>query len=225
MGSSELGLDHFLFYDTAQQQVAETIGVQTQFEIGPGQGPEKIRLVSTFLFANPVQKNDEKIIDPNAHLTWYRVYDPLPDPTRIVNYTDQFGRRRAYLGRKAGFLAPTQKTQRGSKFPEELDHYVAYQVLDSKPVNKPVKLRDQWGRTEATVLYPLFFAAPSRKWHDGKTQGVKNAKAHLAIYRITPSSVEKSPKTRDQFGARVVNAFRRVLLAVPCSKGRWEQVD
>lgn len=225
MGSKELGLDHFLFYDTANQRVAESIRVQTQFEIGPDEHPEGIRLTSTHLFANPVQKNEEKILDPNAHLTWYRVFDPVPDPARIVNYTDQFGRRRVYLGRKAGFLTPTLKVRRGGKFPEKLDHYVAYQVLESTPVDKAVKLRDQWGNTEAKVYYPLFFAAPSRKWHGQTVDGIQNAKAHLAIYRISPSSIEKHANARDQFGRRVVHAFRRVLLAVPCDKGKWEEVD
>ena len=224
MGSEELGLDHFLFYDTVSQRVGESIRVQTQFEIGPDEYPEGIRLTSTHLFANPVQKNQESILDPNAHLTWYRVYDPVPDPLRTVNYTDQFGRRRVYLGRKAGFLTPTLKYRRGARFPERLDHYVAYQVLESTQVNKAVKLRDQWGRAEAKVYYPLFFAAPSRKWHAGGVDGVKNAKAHLAIYRISPSPLEKQVTVRDQFGRRVVHAFRRVLLAVPCQKGRWQEV-
>lgn len=225
MTSRDLGLDHFLFYDVADQAAAESIGVQTQFEIGPTAGPERIRLASTLLFGNPVQKNEEKILDPHAHLTWYRVFDPVPDPTRVVNYRDQFGRRRIVIGRKAAFLTPTHKVERGSRAPEKLDHYVAYQVLDAKPVNRAVKLRDQWGTTEARVMYPLFFAAPSRKWHAGETYGIKNAKAHLAIYRISPSSIRKTARTRDQFGSRVVQAFRSVLLAVPCAKGKWEVVD
>ena len=182
-------------------------------------------LRAAILFANPVRKNNEKILDPNAHLTAYIAYDQVPDPVRVVNYTDQFGRRRIYMGRKTLFLSPTQKARRGSKFPEELDHYVAFQVLDSTPVNKPVKLRDQWGASETRVLYPLFFAAPSRKWHAGNVDGIKNAKAHLAIYRIMPTASGRAAKSRDQFGTRVVNAERSVLLAVPCSKGKWQVAD
>ncbi len=225
MSSKELGLDHFLFYDTADQRVAERIRVQTQFEVGRDEEPDVIRLTAAALFANPVKKNSEGILDPNAHLTWYRVHDPVPDPMRMVNYRDQFGRRRVCLGRKAGFLAPTQKERRGGRFPEGLDHYVVYQVLESTPVNKTVALRDQWGATKTKVHYPLFFAAPSRKWHAGQVDGIQNAKAHLAIYRITPTSVEKTAKTRDQFGSRAVIAYRRVLLGVPCDKGRWDLLD
>ena len=55
--------------------------------------------------------------------------------------------------------------------------------------------------------------------------GVKNAKAHLAIYRITPSLAAKVGKTRDQFGTRIVNASRTVLLAVPAQKGKWQVAE
>ncbi len=71
------------------------------------------------------------------------------------------------------------------------------------------------------MYYPLFFAAPSRKWHGSEVHGI-NGKAHLAIYRISPRAVQKRAKTRDQFGTRLTEAFRSVLLAVPCTKGKWE---
>lgn len=226
MDSAELGLDHFLFYQIATQPAGDVIGVQTQFDVGPTAGPEKIQLRAATLFANPVQKNNEKILDQNAHLTWYQAYDAIPDPMRTVNYTDQFGRRKVVLGRKYAFLSPTQKDRRGTAFPEGLDHYVVFQVLDSSaPVNKAVKLQDQWGKTSARVYSPRFFAAPSRKWHDGNVDGVNNAKAHLAIYQINPTAVEKVAKSRDQFGTRVINAYRTVLLGVPCKKGKWTVTD
>ncbi len=221
MTSRELGLDHFLFYDTADQLQDESIRVQTQFD----EEMEAVRLRGSLLFANPVDKNGEGILDRNAHLTWWSMYDPVPDPMRVVNYRDQFGRRRAYLGRKVALLTPTEKARRGSKFPERLDHFVVYHVLDSTAVNKAVKLKDQWGADSAKVYYPLYFAAPARKWHAGRISEVVNPDAHLAIYRINPTSVQKMAKTRDQFGARVTNAFRRVLLGVPCKKGKWDVAE
>ena len=80
-------------------------------------------------------------------------------------------------------------------------------------------------RASFTFNGKLLAAAPPRKWHGQTVDGVQNAKAHLAIYRISPSSLEKSARARDQFGRRLVHAFRRVLLAVPCDKGKWEEVD
>ncbi len=225
MGNTDLGLDHFLFYDIATQPAGDIIGVQTQFDIGPAFGPERLQLRAAILFGNPVQKNDEKILDRNAHLTFYAAYDAVPDPMRTVNYTDQFGRRKVIIGRKYGFLSPTQKAFRGTRFPEKLDHYVAFQVLDGAPVNKAVKLKDQWGAYTAKVYTPAFFAAPSRKWHDGKVDGVNNAAAHLAIYRISPTAAANTAKTRDQFGTRIAHSGRTVLLAVPCKKGKWEVTD
>lgn len=221
MTSRELGLDHFLFYDTVDHAQDESIRIQTQFD----EEMEPVRVRGTRYFANPVSKNGEGIVDPNAHLTWWVMHDPVPDPMRVVNYTDQFGRRRVYLGRKVALLTPTHKSRRGGKFPERLDHYVAFQVLDSTTVNKSVKLKDQWGADSAKVYYPVLFAAPARKWHAGRISEISNKAAHLAIYRINPTSVEKQAKTRDQFGARITHAFRRVLLGVPCKKGKWEAQD
>jgi hypothetical protein len=222
MESKELGVDHFLFYDIATQEGGEVIRVKTQFD----KRPEKIGLRAAVLFANPVSKNGEKIVDRNAHLTFYVAYDRIPDPTRVVDYTDQFGKRRVYIGRKFGFLSPTQKAHEGSKFPKRLDHYVAFEVLDyGEPVNRPVRLRDQWGRYESRVLYPAFFAAPSKKWHDCEVDDINNEKTHLAIYRITPNAAEKHAKSRDQFGSRPIHAGRTALLAVPCKKRRWKAFD
>lgn len=219
MNDQELHLDHFQFYDVANQQAGYVVGLQGQFD----KQPEKVQLTYLNLFANPVSKNSEPISDKNAHLTWYDLYDPAPDPTRIVTFENQFGAQKVVIGRTYALLAPTQKAEPGSSFPEQLDHFKVYQVLDGEPVNKQITLEDQFGARETRVYQPVFFAVPARKWWEGQTFGIHNDRAHLAIYRIYPGSVDKTILTRDQFGRRYQQVFRSILLGVPSVKESWEQ--
>ncbi len=220
MTAKDLGLDYFKFYDAANQRAGYVVGLQGQFD----RVPERAQLTYLNMFANPTSKNGEAIHDKNAHLTFYNLYDPSPDPMRKVTFENQFGKQTVVTGRAYALLVPTQKVKRGSVFPEKLDHYKVYQVLDSEQVNKRVKLKDQFAATEARVYYPLFFAVPVRKWYEGQVYGVNNAKAHLAIYRIYPDSLQKTIATRDQFSQRYLNLFRGVLLAAPSRKLEWKEV-
>ncbi len=221
MTAKELGLDYFKFYDVANQSAGYVVGLQGQFD----REPERAQMTYLNLFANPASKNGEPIVDKNAHLTWYDLYDPTPDPMRKVAFENQFGKQTVVTGRSYALLVPTQKAEPGSVFPEKLDHYKVYQVLQGEPVNKAVKLEDQFASGEARIYDPVFFAVPVRKWYEGRTFGVNNAKAHLAIYRIFPDSVQKTILTRDQFSRRYQNVFRGVLLGAPSVKLDWKEVD
>ncbi len=57
-----------------------------------------MRLRAAPAFANPVQKNDERILDPNAHLTWYSAYDSVPDPMNPTLVSTNRGFQRADVG-------------------------------------------------------------------------------------------------------------------------------
>ena len=221
MTAQELKLDYFNIYDVANQQAGYVVGLQGQFD----QQPEQAQLTYLNLFANPASKNGEPMYDKNAHLSWYNLYDPTPDPTREVVYQDQFGKQQIYTGRAYGLLVPTWKIEPGSSFPEHLDHYKVYQVLHGEPVKKDVTLEDQFGTMAVEVYYPMFFAVPVRKWYQGQTFGPFNKDAHLAIYRTYPNTVQKTIKTRDQFSSRIQNVFRSVVLAAPCKKLDWKELD
>src|SRR5262249_2114043 len=57
-----------------------------------------------------------------------------------------------YIGNAIGLLVPTHKVERGMVFPDGLDHYKLYRVLDFGNVpNAVVRLRDQWGADEARL--------------------------------------------------------------------------
>ncbi len=162
MDAQELRLDYFQFYDVGNQEAGYVVALQGQFD----KHQEKVRLNYVNMFANPASKNGEPFYDKSAHLTWYDLYDPVPDPTRVVHYVNQFGEQQLVTGRSCALLTPTQKRFPGSSFPESLDHYKVYEVLE--PVNKTVKLEDQFGQTETKVYYPAFFAVRSRSGGRGR---------------------------------------------------------
>ena len=220
MNAQDLRLDYFKFYDVGNQDAGYVVGLQGQFD----KAPEKVRLNYLNLFANPASKNGEPIYDKNAHFNWYDLYDPVPDPTRKVAYENQFGRQTLITGRSYALLAPAQKREKGSVFPEKLDHYKVYRVLQGEPVNKAVKLEDQFGGTEAKIYYPAFFAVPVKKWSEGKTFGINNERAHMVLYKIYPDSVEKPIVVRDQFMPRQLFVVRGILLGAPSVKLDWKEI-
>ena len=215
----DMKLDYFNFYDAANQPAGQIVGLQGQFD----KQPEKAQLTYLDFFANPASKNGEPIYDKNAHLTWYDIFDPTPDPVRQVVFQDQFGKQQIYIGRAYALLVPTQKQFPGSQFPQNLDHYKVYQVLQAEPVMKDIKLEDQFGTMAVKVYMPRFFAVPVKKWFEGQTYGINNADAHLAVYQIYPNTMQKTIMTRDQFSKRYVNVFRSVLLGSPCKKLDWKE--
>ena len=220
MTSEKLKLDHFKFYDVANQRVGVRVRLQGQFD----KEPEVCELTYVNLFANPVSKNGEAIYDKNAHLTWYDLYDPAPDPVRSVVVENQFAKKQPiYTGRACALLVPTHKVEKGSAFPERLDHFKVYQVLRGRDVEPKVKLKDQFGSDNPEVYTPSFFAVPVTKWADKNVFKIQNERAHLLLYRIDPGPVDKTILTADQFGKRHLRVFRSVLLGVPSLKKSWKE--
>jgi len=89
-----------------------------------------------------------------------------------------------------------------------------------------LKLRDQFGTSEARLGRPLFFAVPVRKRHQPKEYPIQNERAHLLIFAITPRNLEKKVTLLNQFIPRgtSVAVVRSVMLAVPSIKNEWKQV-
>ena len=216
--AADMKLDYFNFYDVANQQAGYIVGLQGQFD----KQPEQAQLTYLNFFANPASKNGEPMVDKNAHLTFYNIYDPTPDPTRVVVYEDQFGKHEIYTGRSYGLLVPTQKKFPGSEFPKNLDHYKVYQVLHAEPVMKKVTVEDQFGKTDTQVYMARLFAVPVRKMYQGQSYGINNPDTHLALYQVYPNMMEKTIVTRDQFSQRYQQIFRSVLLGAPCKKLEWK---
>lgn len=220
MNAQELKLDHFKIYDVMDNRVDYQVTLQGQFD----EEPEEAELLVLSHFANPVSKNQEPLYNHNAHLTWYRLYQPMPEPTRTVVVENQFGQHTLLIGRPFALLAPAQKRERGSQFPVELDHFKLYRVLGGEPLDEQVTLQDQFGSQEARVIFPLAFGVPVRKAYLGHISPIHNEKVHLLIYRITSQPVREGRPVRDQFGRRYLCFFRSVGLAVPSLKQEWNEI-
>lgn len=218
MTANELKLDYFQIYDVADRPAEASVLLQGQFD----KRPVKMQLTTLDYVANPVSKNGQPLHDKNAHLAWYRGVQPA-EPTRRVVLENQFGRFDIRTGRGYGLLVPTQKVELGSAFPEALDHYKVYRLVDVERVpDVTLKLRDQFGASEARLRVPLFLAVPVKKRHGTSEHAIRNERAHLLVFGIGPREVQKKVKLRNQF-ARGVSAVavRSVMLAVPSIKHDW----
>jgi len=221
MTAKELRLDYFQIYDVANREATGKVLLQGQFD----ERPLKMELALLDFFANPVAKNAEPIYDKNAHLTWYRGVQP-PEPMREVVLESQFGRFEIRTGRAYGLLVPTQKVESGSVFPKTLDHYKVYRLVDVEKIpDVTLKLRDQFGASEARMRLPLYFAVPVRKRHETKEYPIQNERAHLLIFGITPRDLKKKVTLRNQFTKGTSLAIvRSLMLAVPSIKREWKHV-
>ena len=221
MNAHELGLDCFKIYDVVDNRVEHWVTLQGQFD----EEPEKAELLLMSHFANPASKGREEMYDPNAHLAWYWLHQPMPEPMRVVVVENQFGVTELVIGRPGALLAPAQKRERGSHLPEKLDHFKVYWVLRGEPLEKRVELQDQFGGEVETVLYPIAFGVPVQKEHQGRVSHINNDRAHLLIHRIAPRPVRQGKIVRDQFGRRYVTFLQSVGLAVPSVKLKWQVLE
>jgi len=231
MEAQELNLDYFKIYDIRDYRVNYRVALQGQFD----EEPESAELLVLSQFANPAKKNREELHDRHAHLAWYWLYQPMPEPTREVIVQHQFGKHKLVIGAVRALLVPAQKRERGSRVPKGLDHYKLYWVYRSKALDEKVMLTDQFGSEEISVTYPVAFGVPVTKVHLGKDAPfcpdciekgtpIYNDRAHLVIYRIEPRKLQEGRVVRDQFGVRHLYFFRSLGLAVPSLKLEWQEI-
>jgi hypothetical protein len=88
-----------------------------------------------------------------------------------VYLENQFGDQKIVIGRAGRLLVPAAKrTREGTLFSRELGHYKLYQVLKGEPLEREVKLEDQFDRYCLGVYLPVLLAVPSIK-HEWKEIG------------------------------------------------------
>ena len=220
MTAKELKLDYFLIYDLENRPATGNLLLQGQFDTERA----KMQLRLLDFFANPVSKNAEPIFDRNAHLAWYRGVQPR-EPMRAVAVENQFGKFKFRTGTGYGLLVPTQKVEPRSALSRTLDHYKVYRLADVVRVpNVSLKLRDQFGASEARLQLPLYFAVPVWKRHGTKEYAIQNDRAHLMIFSITLHNLEKKVTLRNQIDQEntSVVVVRSVMLGVPTVKLEWK---
>jgi hypothetical protein len=96
-----------------------------------------------------------------------------------------------------------------------LQHYECYRVTTGQTRPIPVRLKDQFGSSEARVLTPVFLCNPVQK----NEEPIKDEKTHLVCYQITgPRQANKTVRVKNQFGEQQLRATVAQLLCVPSLK-------
>jgi hypothetical protein len=216
----EFKLDHFRLYDVQPYFSGATLILQGQFD--EIERPAVIGQLRQF--ANPVSKDGEAIKDKNSHLTLYDAATTFPDPPRSVRVQNQFGDQDLLIDHLLFLLVPAQKIEPGLDFPETLDHFKGYRVINGRAINKLVSLEDQFGAEDGVlVMEPLVFCVPSLKKYGGRVEEIKNPDDHLTIYRIAGNDYHTGRDVQDQFFPKPIQLaiFRSPALAVPSLKLEW----
>jgi hypothetical protein len=218
-----LKLDHFKFYKVEPVATKADVSVQGQFD----KDSVPVTLPEITMFGNPVSKDGGRLINPQAHLTWYKSLQRLAEPKRAVEFENQFGTQEALLGKPVALLVPTEKVEEGSRFPEGLDHYKIYEVLEARPLKRKVTLKDQFGAEEGvTIGKTMYFGVPVMKRHGDRLTKIVNEKGHLTIYGLSPPKPYKLVKeTADQFGKHKLSVLESALLVLPTVKIAWKALD
>jgi hypothetical protein len=215
--------NHFAFYKVTPAEVDFQAQVKGQLDTAP----KGVHLLAITHFANPVEKQHggtvKKIQDRNEHLNWYSIEQTAAEPLRTVRFKNQFGQHSVRIQNPRSLLVPAQKTSDpDSSFPESLDHYKCYEVVDVPlaPDLPVVTLVDQFGTEQSLqVELPQFFCLPVSKQIPGAApEPIKNEKNHLAIYKLPERPKDVTISTRDQFGDKDLEVNLLVFLAVPTEK-------
>ncbi|HOX27177.1 MAG TPA: hypothetical protein PLL30_15880 [Candidatus Krumholzibacteria bacterium] len=165
-------------------------------------------------FANPVAKNNEPIVFPENHHTWWSV--DLVGSGWIVEVENQFGDQVWQVMNPRYLVLPALKNQPGT-LPQH-NHYLAYEAV-GQPVNLPVHLADQFGIADLVAAEPVYFLNPVEKIAEGQVYPILDPQAHLACYRIIPPMIyDISLVAFDQFGEWGVVALDHDCLCVPSWK-------
>jgi len=190
-------------------------------------------------FAIPVNKNNEGIPDPRAHLSWWRLLDGTASPFRRVIVSNQFGVHELGVLDAEYLLAPAVKNPDpngngtdGGSGPgdppmDDLDHYKCYKVL-GPPVDTYVTLSDQFQFADGDALDPVYLCNPVEKTRldDGRVFPIVKPTEHLVCYNILlPSTPGLGLVFRDQFIETQIPLDIIDLLCVPSEKEEVVQVD
>ncbi len=217
-----MSLEHFHVYEVQKVDVPVALALTDQFDPAAKDG----KLETLTHFANPARKihgGGKFGIDyPERHLTFYTLKQAQPEPRRTVRFRNQFGQHSVDIRDPSFLLVPTQKTSAGHPFPDSLDHYKCYEVVQVNTAPPPpvVEIGDQFGlRQNVQVGQPRYFCTPVKKEREGeKPTPIQNDVDHLAIYDLPPQAQQVSIKTTDQFGDHELDVLQSVLLIVPTEK-------
>jgi hypothetical protein len=224
-------LDHFQCYRAKGRDLDVTVSLADEFGVKP-----TTRLDDPRLFCNPVDKNEEGIADPTAHLACYEIrnknrsVDDDDDDRRRrkqflreVLVTNQFGEQTLKVDEGELLCTPSEKNGVASEL--LLDHFKCYHADGDLSVT--VDLEDQWGASPQThVGDPRLFCNPA----DKNGEGILDPTGHLTCYEIRPAAQclqedDDGERRRrlpwrkvlveNQFGRQYLKVTQAKLLCVP----------
>lgn len=177
--------------------------------------------------AFPVDKNNEGIPDPLAHLSWWRLLDGTSNPFREVVVRNQFGDQFLGVFNAEYLLVPALKNPDAAEEPiKDRDHYKCYNVEgDLVPVD--VSLAHQFFFGSAEVLNPAYLCNPVEKiLPDGTVFKIVKPNEHLVCYQIqAPPLNNVAVLFQDQFIVELANFGEARWICVPSEKEEAVQVE
>jgi len=217
------GADHYLVYKVLNPPTFVTpVLLHDQFMANTYQ------TYTMDYFMTPVDKNNEGIIDPITHYTWWKITTFQFGATCVL--TNQFGPTiPVTVGSTEYLLNPALKSippQPPATGPIPIkDHFTVYDA-STFLVNIPVLLVDQFGPYPAVVEPLVYLAAPADKVLPGQQpEPAPDLVDHLAIYTIIPQGPAPPPPpppvfATDEFGVWQLVLGDRVMLCVPSFKNQ-----
>lgn len=203
-------LDHFKCYSAAYPKGVERFPGK-ELTLADQFGPRQMRLRHARMLCNPVDKNEEGILEPTAHLTCYKARENRKGERfqRVDAILDnQFGQQTVTLRRAIAHCVPTNKEGEGPP-PPELDGFTCYKARHARGTPKFqkqfVRLVDQFEDKFYDVLGIHTLCAPAAE----PPSEVNDPASHLACFKIR----QRAPQAK--FIRRIVsidNALESSLL-------------
>jgi hypothetical protein len=217
-------LDHFWCYGIADQSPNAQVRLRDQFDVAGAAGqPFVVR--NPLRFCNPVEKTTAAgavfpINDPGGHLKLYLIPPSHVEPVRTVKVRNQFGRTQTLNTFDPLLLAvPSQKNDEPPPA-DHLDHFKCYRAYGRAPLNRVVRLRDQFQQATVTIQRPVLHCNPVEKLHGTIVTPIKRPAEHLVCYYVTRASLpnDRPFLARNQFGVEELSTTTADILCVPSRK-------
>jgi hypothetical protein len=216
---------HFLRYQLDQREaVGETVTLSDQF------GTLQVRLEEAEWLWNPAEKRrtgrePERIQRPDEHLVCYGLpYIPTADRSVVVR--NQFTTSTLRVGRPLTLCTPASKGLSGEVGPppEDLDHYLCYDVRGETPrfTSETLVVRDQFGERTIRIDRARELCNPVEKRREPREpELIIRPEEHYVCYRITIQTPVFTPLgvfTRDQFAFQTLRVKTLERLCAPTTK-------
>jgi hypothetical protein len=170
----------------------------------------------------PTIKNQEPLLDPVTHYTWYELFSPINDPPRHMVYDNQFGEHELDVSTARFLLVPALKNPLpGQPLRTDVNHYKCYNAV-GPALNVTIDLQNQFGGGTFQLGEPFLFCNPAVKVYE-QTFPIAYAQDHLVCYQLLPTHpVSESVLVLDQFSSfgepQNVFAFEGFWFCVPTLK-------